>query len=129
MLLFDVDVGDGGLAIDFLQGSLDGGSIIYLSSAFCTISWHYGLHTNLIKLDSVVVCTKLGQESLGSLAVWAIRLAEDGYTGAPLAPLHVPRAEEGAKHTNSILINDLLGLGLCCRHGCGVDSSCLKESA
>lgn len=38
-----------------------------------------GRHTNLIQLDSIVLCTHLGQERLGGFAVWAVGLGEDSY--------------------------------------------------
>jgi len=90
VLLVDIDVGNGGLAIDILQRSLEIRAII-----------------NLIKFNSVVVCAKVAQESLGGLAIRAVRFAEDG---------------------DSILINDVLGFGLGGRHIDGADGR-REESA
>lgn len=50
-------------------------SIPYVS--LCARVCSQVLHTNLIKLNSIVLRAKLVQKSLGSLAVRAIRLAEE----------------------------------------------------
>jgi len=62
---------------------------------------------DLVELNGIVLGAQLAQERLAGLAVRAVRLAED---------------------SDSIVINDGLSLGLCCRHSGGV-GGCRKESA
>ena len=89
----------------------------------------------MIQLNGVVLCAHLGQERLGGFAVWAIGLAEYGYTTTMLASAYIARyiymlgMQGGVKRTNSILLNDLLGLGSSSRHVCGIDRSRSEESA
>jgi len=82
-------------------------------------------HTNLIKLNGVVLCAKVAQESLGGLAVRAVGFAEDSY--AILASLF--GETEARLHTDTILFNDVLGLGLSGRHICRADRCRSEESA
>lgn len=56
------------------------------------------LHTDLVKLDNEGFDAQLAQELLGSLAVRAVTLGEDG---------------------DGVLVDDRLSLGLCSRHGAG----------
>jgi hypothetical protein len=61
VLVIDEDVWDGALSADLLESILDLGSII-----------------DLVELDGVELGTRLGQGCLCGLAVWAVRLGENG---------------------------------------------------
>ena len=53
--------------------------------------------TDLVQLENLKVGAEFGQQLLGRLAVRAVALAEDG---------------------DAVVVNDALGLALCCRHAC-----------
>jgi len=73
--------------------------------------------TDLIQLDSVVLCAHLTQELLGRAAVWAVGLAEDGCECASaFATRTTLPATDSEVRTNGIVVDDALGLGLCSRH-------------
>lgn len=79
VLLVDVNVWDGGLPVHLLESGLDSRSILCLISASMPrLEVGNGKHTDLIKLDGVELGVHLGKELLGGIAVWAVRLAEDG---------------------------------------------------
>lgn len=64
-------------------------------------------HTDLVELEGVVLGAERREELLGGLAVRAVGLGEDG---------------------DGIVVDDVLGLGLCGGHGCGTRGSS-KEAA
>lgn len=126
MGLVDVYVRDRCLAIDFLQRGLDRSSIVYTGHQREPTETSYVTRvlTNLIKLNSVELCAKFGQERLGRLAIRAVGLAEDGYVEM-LAHKWILRVK--SPHTNSIIIYDLLRLGLRGGHDVGSKGSCGKR--
>lgn len=81
VLLGDEDVGNTALVGYLLQGILNGGSIICICHVSMQMIWigFVGYRTDLVELESVVLCAEPGQELLGGLAVRAVRLGENGY--------------------------------------------------
>lgn len=74
MFLADEDVWNRSLVGDLLESVLDGCAVVYSKMSVVV---RYGRvsgiqHTDLVKLDGVVLCTQLAQEGLCSLAVWAV---------------------------------------------------------
>lgn len=74
MLLANEDVWNRSLVGDLLEGVLDSCAIVYgnMSVLVYRVSVSRKQHTDLVKLDGVVLCANLAQERLGSLAVWAV---------------------------------------------------------
>ena len=79
-------------------------------------------HTDLVKLDSIKLCAQVTQGLFGGSAVGAVGFAEDGCITPTSATVSLKAPKKTRSHTDSILINDFLGLGLCGGHGCGVDA-------
>lgn len=78
-----------------------------LAGHFSESALDCGTIVNLIQFYSVIFSAQFAQQSLCSSAVWAVGLAEDG---------------------NSVVVNDALGLGLCCGHGGWINARA-EESA
>lgn len=80
-------------------------------------------HTNLIHLNSDELSAEFAQEGFGSFAVGAIGFAEYGWRNCTLVQLVLYDKINGegtgkrAEHTDGIIINDTLRLGLCGGHG------------
>jgi len=79
VLLVDENIWDAALGGHALEGVLNRGTVI-----------------DLVELDEVGLCAHLAQKRLGRLAVWAVRLGEDG---------------------NGVVVDDALRLSLGC-HDC-----------
>ena len=81
MLLSDENVWDGSLVGDICEGVLNGCAIIchIMLVHVYRVTRKCSSHTDLIKLDGIVLCAHFAQKSLGSFAVRAVRLAEDSY--------------------------------------------------
>ena len=75
--------------------------------------------TNLVELEGVELGAGLGEQLLGGLAVRAVRLGEDGWRVLVFAPQQQLPLRRKVKHTNAVLVDDVLSLGLCGRHAGG----------
>ena len=77
-----------------------------------------GAIVDLVEFDDVCLHSHVAEERLGSLAIGAVRLREDGYQSS-LATNESTRRTIGAEQipTNCIVVDDALGFGFC-GHDC-----------
>lgn len=82
----------------------------------------------MVELNGVEFGAHLAEKGFSGFAVWAVGLAKDGCVMMSASEQSDISKHKGA-HTNCVVVDDTLSLGLCGGHNCWTDGAGEEETA